>query len=121
LQFAGRPWLSAAAVLLGIICSTLGVGSFRRARTTVNPLRPEAATALVVSGIYRVTRNPMYLGFLFLLLGELVWLGNPIAACVAPAFVVYLTRFQIRPEEAALRERFGLEYSKYAARVRRWL
>lgn len=121
LPFAPSAWLSATFVLLGVVCSALGVASFYQARTTVNPLQPAAATALVVSGIYRLTRNPMYLGFLFFLLGELIWLAHPVACCVAPAFVLYLNRFQIAPEEHALRERFGCEYQNYAARVPRWL
>ncbi len=121
LEFAARPWLALGFALAGVTCSLLGVASFRRARTTVNPLRPAAATTLVVSGIYRRTRNPMYLGFLFLLLGELVWLANPIALVSAPAFILYLNCFQIAPEEQALRKSFSLEYSIYATRVRRWL
>jgi protein-S-isoprenylcysteine O-methyltransferase Ste14 len=121
LEHALRTWLAFGFVLAGVACSVLGVASFRRARTTVNPLQPEAASALVVSGIYRVTRNPMYLGFLALLLGELAWLAHPVALLAAPAFVCYLNRFQILPEEQALRHRFGPEYSLYAARVRRWL
>lgn len=116
-----RGSAAGALVVLGSVCSLLGVASFRRARTTVNPMQPEAATALVVCGLYRVTRNPMYLGFLFLLLGALAWLAHPIALLVAPAFVIYLNRFQIVPEEQALHDRFGREYSNYAARVRRWI
>jgi protein-S-isoprenylcysteine O-methyltransferase Ste14 len=118
------PGLVVAAAgfgLLGFGCSLLGVVSFRRARTTVNPLQPETATTLVISGIYRVTRNPMYLGFLLGLLGELAWLGSPVALLAAPAFVTYLNRFQIAPEEAALRARFGAEFIAYTTRVPRWL
>ncbi len=119
--FPGRLWLTAELALLGLFCAGLGVASFRRFRTTVNPLRPAAATALVTSGIYRFTRNPMYLGFLLLLLAELAWFANPVAWLAAPAFVLYLDRFQIEPEEQALRARFGPEYLLYAARVRRWI
>lgn len=121
LEFPVRPELAATFGLLGATCSVLGIASFRRARTTVNPLTPEATTTLVVSGIYRVTRNPMYLGFLLLLLAELVWLANPAAFLVAPAFVLYLNRFQIGPEEAALRTRFGAQFHAYSNRVRRWI
>ena len=120
-EFSGRAELAATFGLLGVACSVLGVASFRLARTTVNPMTPDATTALVVSGIYRVTRNPMYLGFLLLLLAELVWLANPVAFLVAPAFVLYLNRFQIGPEEVALRSRFGAEFHSYAAHVRRWI
>ena len=118
---ARLPLIAAMLGLLGGGCSVLGVISFRRARTTVNPMNPGAATTLVVSGIYRFTRNPMYLGFLFFLLGGLAWLGNPLALIAAPAWVMYLNRFQIVPEERALRARFGAEFIAYAARVPRWL
>lgn len=120
-EFSTRAELAVALALPGIACSVLGVASFRRARTTVNPLTPKATTALVVSGIYRVTRNPMYLGFLLLLLAEIVWLANPLACLVAPAFVLYLNRFQIGPEEIALRSLFGAQFNAYATRVRRWI
>jgi protein-S-isoprenylcysteine O-methyltransferase Ste14 len=116
-----RAVVAAGLGLLGVGCSVLGVVSFRRARTTVNPMNPGAATALVVSGVYRLTRNPMYLGFLLLLLGELAWLGSLPALVVAPAFILYLNRFQIAPEESALRERFGTEFLEYVMRVPRWL
>lgn len=119
--FAARAGLAATLGLLGVMGSVLGVAAFRRARTTVNPLTPDATTALVVSGIYRVTRNPMYLGFLLLLLAEIAWLANAAALLVAPVFVLYLNRFQIDPEEIALRHRFGAEFNAYAAQVRRWI
>jgi len=121
LEFAGRVELAAILGLLGVTCSVLGVDSFRRAGTTVNPMTPDATTALVVSGIYRITRNPMYLGFLLLLLAEIVWLANPLALLIAPSFVSYLNRFQIGPEEFALQNRFGAEFQSYTHRVRRWI
>ena len=120
-ELSGRAELAATFGLLGIACSVLGVASFRLAHTTVNPMTPDASTALVVSGIYRVTRNPMYLGFLLLLLAEMTWLANPVAYLIVPAFVLYLNRFQIGPEEIALRSRFGAEFHSYAAQVRRWI
>jgi protein-S-isoprenylcysteine O-methyltransferase Ste14 len=113
--------VAVAFTVLGAGFSLLGFISFRRARTTVNPTKPGAATALVVSGVYRFTRNPMYLGFLCFLLAELAWLGSPVALIAAPAFVAYLNRFQIAPEECALRARFGAEFDTYTTRVRRWL
>lgn len=115
------PVISTAFGLLGVGCSLLGVISFRSARTTVNPLNPSAATTLVMSGVYRFTRNPMYLGFLLTLVAEIIWLGNPCALAVAPAFVIYLNHFQIAPEECALRDLFGVEFNTYTARVPRWL
>lgn len=121
LPLPGRPWLAAASLLLGLTCTGLGLASFRRVRTTITPFHPDAATTLVVAGIYRVTRNPMYLGFLAVLSAGLIWLANLAGFLAAPAFVLYLNRFQIGPEEQALRARFGSDYTRYAARVRRWL
>lgn len=107
-------------IAVGIAISALGVVSFRRAGTTVNPLKPGTARALVVSGLYRRTRNPMYLGFLFSLTGWAVFLSNALAFGFLPVFVLYLNRFQIRPEERALAARFGEEFAAYQLKVRRW-
>lgn len=108
-----------AAVGVGI--AVAGVVSFRRAKTTVNPLNPETASALVASGIYRRTRNPMYLGAFVALLGWAVFLANAVAFILTPLFVVYMNRFQIGPEERALTALFGPQFSEYCGKVRRWL
>jgi protein-S-isoprenylcysteine O-methyltransferase Ste14 len=97
------------------------VVAFRRAGTTVNPMKPESSSSLVVSGIYAFTRNPMYLGFLFALLAWAIYLSHPAAFLVLPLFVWYMNRFQIEPEERALASLFGEAFTTYAARVRRWL
>lgn len=112
---------TAIFLLTGVVISGLGVVAFRRARTTVNPMKPGTASVLVAGGIYRLTRNPMYLGFLVALLGWGVWLANVVAFLLLPAFVCYMNRFQIVPEERALRERFGESFVVYQGRVRRWL
>ena len=108
-------------LVAGVCVSVLGVASFRRARTTVNPLKPERSSCLVTSGIYRYTRNPMYLGLLLILLGWAVFLANLVAFIFLPAFIVYLNRFQIRPEEKALASLFGQDFANYRSKVRRWL
>jgi protein-S-isoprenylcysteine O-methyltransferase Ste14 len=84
-------------------------------------LRPESTSSLVVSGIYGVTRNPMYLGFLVALLGWAVFLAHALALLPLLAFLLYMNRFQIRPEESALTTLFGQEFTTYRKRVRRWL
>ena len=116
-----RPWLALLVVLAGAAVCLAGVASFRRARTTVNPLKPETASALVVAGIYRYTRNPMYLGFAIILLGWCVFLGSAMAVIGVALFVLFIGRFQIHPEERALRELFGAEFDAFCARVRRWV
>jgi protein-S-isoprenylcysteine O-methyltransferase Ste14 len=105
----------------GVIIAVAGVVSFRRARTTVNPLRPESASALVATGIYRLTRNPMYLGMLLILLGWAVFVGNAFALVIALAFVPLMNRLQIAPEERALAAAFGPAFTAYQSAVRRWL
>lgn len=116
-----RLAVAGAIALLGLACSVAGVASFRRARTTVNPVRPETATALVTSGVYRVTRNPMYVGLLLVLIAWAVALASPVALVGPVAFIAYMNRFQIRPEEEALLRLFGPAYDTYRSSVRRWL
>lgn len=118
------PFKHSVAVLLagaGALVAVLGVVSFRRARTTVNPLTPQAASSLVTTGIYRFSRNPMYLGMLLLLAAFAVVLANAAALLVLPFFVVYMNRFQIAPEERALSAMFGPDFTAYTQRVRRWM
>lgn len=115
--------LVGAVVLLviGLAVGIAGVLSFRRARTTLDPLQPGKASALVSSGIYRFTRNPMYLGLLLVLVAWAVFQFSAWALLGVAGFVLYVGRFQITPEERALAGLFGGEYASYARRVRRWL
>jgi protein-S-isoprenylcysteine O-methyltransferase Ste14 len=117
----GRLYIAGGVALVGALVSILGVVSFKRAKTTVNPMTPEAASSLVVAGIYRVTRNPMYLGFLLILLGWAAWLSNVLALLPLAGFVIYMNVFQIRPEERALEALFGPEFEAYKKQVRRWI
>jgi protein-S-isoprenylcysteine O-methyltransferase Ste14 len=121
IDFPGRVLIAVALALAGTIIAVLGVASFRRARTTVNPMKPESTTSLVVSGVYKVTRNPMYLGLLLVLAAWAVFLSNLLAFLLLPAFVFYMNRFQIEPEERALRSKFPEKFGVYERRVRRWL
>ena len=118
------PWRQTLAITvwcLGITISLAGLLEFWRAKTTINPLNPEAASAMVTSGIYHYTRNPMYVGLLFALVGWAVWLSHLIAFALLPLFVLYINRFQIGPEERALAAKFGEEFRQYRSSVRRWL
>lgn len=115
------PILAAGLALAGLVLVIVGVVSFRKARTTISPLHPEAAARLVVSGIYRRTRNPMYLGMLLALLGWGVFLANLLAIVLAVVFVPLMNRLQIGPEEKVLAARFGTAFTAYRSAVRRWL
>lgn len=115
-------WGVALLVLLtGAAFCVAGVWSFRQAHTTVNPLKPDAASSLVRTGVYRYSRNPMYVGFALLLLAWACYLAAPWALLGVLAFVLYIHRFQIAPEERALAQIFGDEFQRYSAQVRRWL
>ena len=107
--------------LTGALISAAGFLSFWRARTTINPLRPERSTRLVTGGIYRISRNPMYLGLAIVLLGWAWYLQHALAALGVPAFVAWMNRSQIPREEHALERLFGAEFANYKTRVRRWL
>lgn len=113
--------LGGALVGLGAAIAVAGVLAFRRARTTVNPMTPGASSSVVSTGIYRLTRNPMYLGFLLALAGWGAMLGNLLGLLPLAAFVAWMNRFQIAPEERALREKFGAGYEAYMGQVRRWI
>lgn len=106
---------------LGLAVAGLGVLKFRAHGTTIDPTRPERAATLVVTGIYGYTRNPMYLGFAVLLAAWAIEVGSAWAVLGPPLFVWYLQRFQIAPEERALRTKFGDAFDSYANRVGRWL
>lgn len=121
LALSWRLAIALPVLLLGIAVCLAGVLSFRRARTTVNPLKPQSASALVNSGIYRHTRNPMYLGFAMMLLAWALFLAWPPALLGVAGFVLYMNHLQIAPEEQALSRLFGEEFARYCAQVRRWL
>ena len=116
-----RGLLAITSGAFGAVIGIAGVIEFRRAQTTVNPLRPYAAGSLVVTGVFAWTRNPMYLGLALGLLGWSLWLGNFAAVALLPVFVAYLSRFQIFPEEQVLERHFGTEFTEYRNRVRRWI
>jgi len=118
------PGRTLATVLLLLVAGAIGIAGVRAfdgARTTVDPLRPERASALVTSGIYRRTRNPMYVALAIALLAWALWLAHPLALLGVVAFMAWMSRHQIAPEERALQALFGAEFERYCSEVRRWL
>jgi protein-S-isoprenylcysteine O-methyltransferase Ste14 len=108
-------------VAIGAAFDLAALWAFHRARTTVNPMKPQASAHLVTGGVYRLTRNPMYLGLVLFLSAAVVYLWSPWAVLGPVGFVAYINRFQIGPEERVMRERFGAAFEPYSQRVRRWL
>ena len=120
-DFPGRTAAAWVCFVPGAVLGLGGVATFLRARTTLHSDRPQGAAKLVTTGLYRISRNPMYAGLLCTLAGGALALGNALALLAPAAFVVYMNRFQIRPEERALREKFGAAFDAYEQATRRWL
>lgn len=121
LAWPGRVWLVGVLVLVGLSFDLSGLIRFVKARTTINPMRPQKTSALVTTGVYRLTRNPMYVGMLCLLTAWGLWLAHPAALVALPSFVLLMNRLQIGPEERMLAGLFGEDYAAYTRAVRRWL
>jgi len=119
--FPGQVSIALLLGLAGIVPGLQAVLEFVARKTTINPTAPETATTLVTGGIYRISRNPMYLGLVCLLLAAAVFWGTLTVIAVAPAFVWFITEFQIKPEENSLRQVFGADYETYLSDVRRWI
>ncbi|WP_296653405.1 isoprenylcysteine carboxylmethyltransferase family protein [Paraburkholderia sp.] len=117
------PWnlLGVLPALAGIATAAAAVRRFRRAQTTTNPLNPGKASHLVTDGVFRFSRNPMYLGLTLFLTGWAIWLGTASPWFIVPLFVIFITVAQIRPEEQALGQIFGEEYADYRRHVSRWI
>jgi len=114
-------FLSISFFVYGIFVFAAAVISFKKQKTTVNPISIENASSLVVSGIFKQTRNPMYLGMSFVLLG-LTFKFNVIGGLLFTGiFMLFITIFQIKPEEVAMEKLFGQEWKDYTKNVRRWL
>ncbi len=116
-----RLGVAVVVLLLSFAFLAFGVSLFNRKKTTVNPLSPEEATYLVTSGVYAITRNPMYLGFMLALASFCIYLGNIASLSFVIGFAVYMNCIQIPSEERALSGLFGEQFDQYKSRVRRWL
>jgi len=118
------PGQGTVAILLGISGCALVIYSMytlHRANTTIDPIFPEKASSLITAGPFSISRNPIYLALLLILMAWIIWLGNAVAVLLPVTFVWHLTYFQIKAEEAALEEKFGTVYQKYKLKVRRWI
>jgi protein-S-isoprenylcysteine O-methyltransferase Ste14 len=106
--------------VVGVLIPLVGLWEFRKAKTTIDPTKPEKTTNLVSNGIYRFTRNPMYLGMQFIIIAAVLKFTNYLGFIALPCFILYITQFQIKPEERIIEGIFGEEYIQYKKKVRRW-
>ncbi len=117
----GSTALAVALGLMGLSLGIMGVTQFRIAQTTPNPQALEQVSSLVTSGVYQYSRNPMYVGLVLILLGWAFYLSHFLAFVLLPIFILYITRFQIQPEERMMAQKFGKTYQDYLNKVRRWI
>jgi protein-S-isoprenylcysteine O-methyltransferase Ste14 len=113
--------IATALVTIGIAIAVLGIKQFRKSQTTVNPLKPDTASSLVTSGIFKLTRNPMYLGMVLVSLSSVAFYGSAWCLIAVAAFMAFITRFQIVPEERAMESLFDKEFDAYKASTRGWI
>ena len=119
--FAGHKALAVVLFVAGLCVMLWAALQFRLQHTTLDPRYPSKSTSVVTHGVYRFTRNPMYLGMALMLAGVAAWAASLLGALITIGFCVYLTELQIKPEERFLLQQFGEEFRLYMARVRRWL
>ena len=112
--------LGVALIICGLAVLILAVRVFKQLETTINPMQPSQASKLAITGPFKFTRNPMYLGMSIMLIGFGVIFGAKLIVCLLALFVLYITIFQIMPEERAMEQKFD-DWKDYSAKVRRWL
>ena len=119
--FTGQRPIGFMLIGIGLTFDFVSIAAFIRAKTTPNPVHIERASKLVTGGLYRISRNPMYLGLALILSGVAILLGNPINLIALALFIWGMNILQIRPGEALLSDKFGSQYYLYSQRVRRWI
>lgn len=119
-DFYGRKMLIRILAVVGMFITLWALALFFRKKTSIDPRAPGKASTLVNGGVYKWSRNPMYLALLLFLLAWGLFLGNAFNTLLAAGFVSYMNAFQIKPEEEALLASFGEPYARYCKEVRRW-
>ncbi len=114
-------YISGFFLLWGLIIIAFAVFKFAKTKTTVDPTKPSKTSSLVISGIYRITRNPMYIGMLFLIISFTFYKLSLVGAIVIPSFIFYINKYQIEPEEYEMRKKFGENFEDYCKKVDRWI
>tara|TARA_B100000989_G_C19454846_1_gene433529 strand:- start:187 stop:630 length:444 start_codon:yes stop_codon:yes gene_type:complete len=113
--------ISILILFIGLIFILSAVIQFVNRKTTVNPTKPHKTTTLVITGTYKITRNPMYLGMLLIIISFAFYKTSIISIILIPFFIFYINKFQIEPEELEMRKKFGKEYEDYCKKVDRWI
>ena len=121
ITFGYQTVISILVVVIGLSCAIPSFRLFAKHKTTIRPFTPSETTALVTDGMYRYSRNPMYLGLVLLTIAATIFFGTWLGVVIVVAFIFLLNLLQILPEEEALLDIFGKEYVEYQKKVRRWI
>jgi protein-S-isoprenylcysteine O-methyltransferase Ste14 len=121
LIWSGSKPMAVLLLGLGLLLMLIATLQFIKAKTTVNPMRPTHSSSIVSTGVFAISRNPIYLGDVLVLMAWALWLGSITSLIAIPLFVAYISQFQIKPEEQALLKKFGPTYERYLTTVRRWI
>jgi len=121
IKFPNIEIIGGLILFLGVATAVLAIILFKKEKTTVNPMKPEETTTLITTGIFSITRNPMYLGLFFVTFSTVLFFGSWFGIIILMFFVWYITKFQIIPEEEAMEKLFGVKYDEYRQKVRRWI
>ena len=120
-QIVSNLEIGGGVCLMGLFILIFSVRLFKMKKTSINPVNPKVASSLVVSGLFKFSRNPMYCGMLFLIFGISIIINIIGGFFIGTFFILYMNRYQIIPEEEALVDLFGADYKNYKERVRRWV
>lgn len=112
-------WVGLGISALGLILGLMAIYEFKRVRTTTDA--HGSVKSIVSSGIYRFTRNPIYLGFVLMLIGLPLNIGSYWGIILVPVLVISMNKVVIEKEEVYLEKKFGKAYADYRSRVRRWM
>jgi len=116
-----RQSVSVIILIIGLIVIISPVINFIKSKTTVNPVKFKNVNTLVTTGIYRYSRNPMYLGMILIIISTTVYYLNFMSVFSPLIFYIWINKFQISREEIFLEDKFGNEYLKYKSETRRWI
>ena len=121
IQIPFQSLISIFILSIGILILLNPVLKFKKSKTTINPIKFKKVNKLVTSGIYKYSRNPMYLGLLMIVISSSIFYLNIYSILTPLFFYLWINRFQIKREEVFLEEKFGQEYLSYKTKTRRWI
>ena len=121
IHLPNQDLISIIILLIGILILINPIFKFIKSKTTIDPIKFKKVNKLIISGIYKYSRNPMYLGLLMIVISTSIFFLNIFSITTPLLFYCWINRFQIKREEIFLTEKFGEEYMSYKTKTRRWI